>query len=75
MHMVADYSKTLQKNTMLQLCNAENLAAFVHNQTAIIAQDIHPERRIAWDICPSRTYVLNHFPSGMNMPNDRFRSQ
>jgi len=36
-----------------------------------IAQDIHPGRKISWDIRPSRMHVRPYFPSGMNMPNDR----
>jgi len=48
-------------------------AAFGRNQKAPIAQDIHPGRKISWDIRPSRTHVRLYFPSGINMPNDRLR--
>ena len=37
-----------------------------------ITQDIHPGRIIELDIYPTRTNVLFHFPSSMDMPNDQF---
>ena len=46
------------------LKDTENLAAFVHIQAAMIAQDIHPGRGVVWDIRPTWTYIQSHFPSG-----------
>ena len=57
----------------LRLCVQFVVVMYCQIATKLIAQDIYPGRKISWDIRPTRTYVRLHFPSGMNMPNDRVR--